>query len=86
MAIKVVVRTALQLLGAEVAEWIFELILFHMRVHCFRMNLAMTMDCPSASSRPHLSLRLMMTREYEQVSTSKYAARIMRERGSLDRA
>ena len=28
MAIRVVVRTALQLLGAEVAEWIFELILF----------------------------------------------------------
>ena len=75
MAIKVVVRTALQLLGAEVAEWIFELIFIHTRMHCSRLNSAMTMDCPSASSRPHLSLRLMMTREYERMSMSKYAAR-----------
>ena len=36
MAIKVVVvRTTLQLLGAEVAEWIFELILIRTRAHCF---------------------------------------------------
>ena len=59
MAIKVVVRTALQLLGAEVAEWIFELILIHTRVYCSRLNSAMTMNRPvcqlAASPQPEIN-------------------------------